>query len=190
MTPVAYHPFLDQHIANDIFHELYGNPSWTGIHWERRETAPRYEYWCNDFHQSYTYGKNLGQRTYESQGWPDCVRQIQQWLKTSRGWYFEGCFLNGYNDNRDQLGWHTDDDPFINHALPIAVVTLGCPRLIEFKPIGAPNSEKTSIMLEHGSLCVMNAGMQQTHLHRIPKAGFIAQPRISLTFRSLLKKPG
>lgn len=43
--------------------------------------------------------------------------------------------------------------------------------------------EITKLKLAHGSLCLMHAGMQDTHQHRIPKAGFECGPRISLTFR-------
>lgn len=186
-APVTYiSRFLTEDAAWEIFKDLYGDPPWTGISWERRETAPRYEYWSNDFGQPYTYGRNAGERTYQAQPMPLYVQSIRNMLCDQ--FYFEGCFLNGYENNRDQLGWHADDDPYIDHSKPIAIITLGQERLIEFKKIGTRNTEKQSLMLEHGSLCLMGAGMQFTHLHRIPKAGFIAKPRISLTFRSLIKK--
>jgi hypothetical protein len=37
--------------------------------------------------------------------------------------------------------------------------------------------------LSNGSLFIMEAGMQSTHKHRIPKSDKICEPRISLTFR-------
>jgi alkylated DNA repair dioxygenase AlkB len=65
---------------------------------------------------------------------------------------------------------------------PIAIVTLGAEREIWF----CPNTDRTDItklVLGNGSLCVMAPGMQDTHWHRIPKAGFECGPRISITFR-------
>jgi alkylated DNA repair dioxygenase AlkB len=187
-APVSYQAsFLAPPVADRIFTGLFGTcGDWSGIPWERRSTAPRYEYWCNDFRRPYTYGRGAGMRTYEAFGMPDEVEYVRRHLDLA-GTYFEGCFLNGYNDSRDALGWHSDDDPGIDHSRPIAIVTLGQPRMIEFKEIGAPNGSKEGIMLEHGSLCFMHAGMQQTHVHQIPKASFDAKPRISLTYRALLK---
>ena len=51
-----------------------------------------------------------------------------------------------------------------------------------------PNNESTHssperVKLGHGSLRVMEAGMQDIHVHRIPKADRVVGPRISLTFR-------
>jgi len=44
----------------------------------------------------------------------------------------------------------------------------------------------TGIDLGPGSVFIMHPGMQQTHQHRIPKAGKVVSPRISLTFRGYL----
>lgn len=45
----------------------------------------------------------------------------------------------------------------------------------------------TKLLLQHGSLCLMHAGMQDTHQHRIPKAGKICGERISLTVRGFVQ---
>lgn len=80
------------------------------------------------------------------------------------------------------MGWHTDDSPEMDYARPIVIVTLGAEREIWF----APNDRRTGITklkLQSGSACVMAAGMQDTHVHRNPKAGFECGPQSSLTFR-------
>jgi alkylated DNA repair dioxygenase AlkB len=164
------------------------------IDWERRADAPRSEHWSSDYNLPYTYGKRQGMRTYEAKAMPDTVRIIRDVIKITTGVYHQGCFCNRYNGERDWLGWHADDDPGINHQDPISVVTLGQARAIQYqafdpetlKRIGEPKE----VMLEHGSLLIMHAGMQQTHYHRIPKAGFVAGTRISLTYRSLLAQSG
>jgi alkylated DNA repair dioxygenase AlkB len=112
--------------------------------------------------------------------------------------FFEGCFLNGYESHRDWLGWHEDDDQGIDHSKPIAIVTLyggpgvDHPRAIQFREkLGEVDGKMTygepeTLPLEQGSLCLMPAGFQSTHQHRIPKAGFECRSRISLTFRGLV----
>jgi alkylated DNA repair dioxygenase AlkB len=127
------------------------------------------------------------------------------------GEFFDVVFLNGYKDGSDHLGWHSDDSEEMDDMRPIAIVTLGQAREIWFRerpitkllgngtisldsgpPKRATNVTVTSqpevekLTLEHGSLCLMAAGMQDTHQHRIPKAAFQpCGPRISLTFRGL-----
>lgn len=183
---MEYHrSFLEETKADTVFAELMGS-NWNGITWERRSDAPRYEFWTNTYGRPYTYGNGAGTRTYESQPCPRYVDYVRSRLAAAGYGVFEGCFLNGYADSRDSLGWHSDDDPGIDHSRPIAVVSLGEARMIEYKPIDAPNSAKKGYILEHGSLFLMKAGMQHTHVHRIPKASFIAKPRISMTYRGLL----
>lgn len=167
---------------------------WNELDWERRPDAPRREYWTNLFGHSYTYGRGAGERTYESR--PDhlLVIEAREKLKADFGIWLEGCFLNGYETSRDWLGWHSDDDPNIDHTKPIAIITVGQPRMIEFrevieKPVPGTKGVFGPIeqqMLENGSLCLMGAGMQHTHQHRIPKVDRPVDPRISLTLRGLM----
>ena len=204
MAPVTYIPnFMPEGIALMDFYTLAKRLAWI-----RHPDAPRSEYWTNEFDRPYTYGHVRGQRTYESQPEYPVITFYKRELRRYHHVIFEGCFLNYYKDGSDSLGWHADDDSGIDHNKPIVVVTLGNKREIQFRRNvcsacsgsghydndGAPpcsscngtgKGEKESQMLENGSLLLMHAGMQQTHVHRIPKAGFVAGPRISLTFRGL-----
>jgi alkylated DNA repair dioxygenase AlkB len=157
---------------------------WEDLNWEHRHGAPRREYWTNVFNRPYTYGKNEGVRTYASHITHPAIEFVSDKLEALLGFRYEGCFLNGYRDASDALGPHADDDPAIDHSRPIAVVTVGGGRDIEC--IDMVTKEKARVFLEPGSLFLMHAGMQSTHLHRIPKAGFVvSKPRISLTYRGL-----
>jgi alkylated DNA repair dioxygenase AlkB len=180
--PVSYTPgFISNPDA--VFDAL-----WAELNWERREFTPRREYWTNIFDRSYTYGRGVGQRTYGSQPTHPAIEAVSDSLESLLGFRYEGCFLNGYENSKDALGFHADDDPNIDHSRPIAVVTVGDGREIEC--MDRATGRKVRQFLEPGSLFLMNAGMQDTHFHRIPKAGFIVKrPRISLTFRGLFKEP-
>jgi alkylated DNA repair dioxygenase AlkB len=186
----------------DMFSRL-----WNELSWERRSDAPRREYWVNSLGRSYTYGHGAGERTYEPKDTHEVIEKVTDALEARLGFRYEGCFLNGYESERDALGWHADDDPGIDHAFPIAVVSLygeGAKNnlrsiLIKEKPVKGETTTisaeemKTKLLspidsytLADGSLFLMDAGMQSTHVHKIPKAGFVARPRISLTFRKLI----
>lgn len=182
--------FIADTTADRMFHEL-----WNDLNWERRPDAPRREYWTNVYSQDYTYGRGAGVRTYKSQNATLPILQVNQALVTHPevDTFFEGCFLNGYEGSRDWLGWHSDDDPGIDHAKPIAIVTLYSdptkkPREIQIRHADGHGGwlPVESIALEHGSLYLMKPGMQFTSQHRIPKAGFDCADRISLTFRGLI----
>lgn len=166
------------------------------LNWERRPDAPRSEFWTNTLGRKYTYGKGAGERTYFSQESHPLIDEGRAKIAAHIGNILEGCFLNMYGHSRDWLGWHADDDPGINHDLPIAVITLGQGRNIQYREIiGTKETEKgmrneygetETVMLENGSLFLMHAGMQQHYEHRIPKASFEARPRISMTYRGLV----
>lgn len=192
MTPRYERDWVPSSLATGLFKSLK-----TELAWLRREGAPRYEYWDTTKDEPYTYGRGRGVRTYEPQKpHPDIalVRnvlrdQVSRWNPEWGDCKFEGCFLNRYVGGRDWLGWHADDDPGIDHTKPIAVVTLGDTRELQWKLQGAKGLEGIhGQRLRHGSLFLMPPGMQQTHFHRIPKSVDLPVPheRISLTYRCLL----
>ena len=155
---------------------------WNELSWVRHGMVPRREYYSNDVESSYSYGKVEFAREYPPQPWHSLMREIQTLVEAELGARMEVCFLNGYEHNRDQLGWHADDSPEMDDARPIAIVTLGAERDIMFATKNTRENVER-LKLQHGSLCVMSAGMQDTHVHRIPKADRVVGPRISLTFR-------
>lgn len=155
---------------------------WNELDWERRGSTPRREYYCNEIDVPYAYGRGAGEREYLPKAWHAALLEIKRAVEAELGVKFEVAFLNGYEDGRDHLGAHADDSPEMDDKRPIAIVTLGAEREIWFHPNENPK-DVTKLLLENGSLCVMAPGMQDTHKHRIPKAGFVCGPRISITFR-------
>lgn len=155
-----------------------------GLDWERRDDAPRCEYYCNDFDEPYLYGRGRGRRTYNVRPYTPEILKIRALLEDYAGCKFEVCFLNRYLNQRDHLGWHADDSPEMDDDRPIASISLGVKREIWFRSKdGGKDAAIEKVLLENGSLCLMKAGMQKDFLHRIPKAGFLCGERISLTFR-------
>lgn len=172
--------------------DFISNPStiaerlWSELAWERRETTPRFEYYCNDFNIPYTYGAGRGVRTYDPQPYHPLILEIRNKIEELTKTTFEVCFLNGYKDQRDHLGWHADDSPEMDDERPIAIVSFGAEREIWFCP-QTDRDDVTKLLLNSGSLCLMKPGMQDTHFHRIPKASSLVGSRVSLTFRGYVK---
>lgn len=159
---------------------------WDSLPWEQRD-VPRRECFFSDFDKSYTYGRGLGAKTYYPvEGWDELIAEIKEKAEAQFGVKFEACFCNGYNDEHDSLNWHADDSDVIDHDRPILVFSFGAEREIWYK---GHDGEVFKQRLESGSLFVMPAGMQRTHVHRIPKHSAVCGPRVSLTFRGLVSSP-
>ena len=179
---------IPRSIADQLLHALWNDLAWHNVAGNRRE------YYHHNDGKPYTYGTGPGMRTYQSDELVPAIKQIatEVWIET--GVKFEMVFLNGYKDGHDQLGWHADDGVEMDHSRPIVIVSLGAERELMYRRF---KTEQDSILrqeppidrikLGHGSLAIMPAGMQQTHQHRIPKAGYICGPRVPLTFRGAAK---
>lgn len=177
-VPVGYIPkFIPD--SSGLFIKLRNE-----LAWDRLTFVPRSEYYINkagDF--PYTYGKGIGQRSYMPKPSHTEIDALFERLRNEAWASFDICFLNLYLNQKDQLGWHSDDSPEIDDNKPIAVISLGVTRDIWFCP-NMDTTKVTKLKLEPGSLCIMEPHMQETHLHRIPKADRQdCGERISLTFR-------
>lgn len=206
-APIEYLPAFIEN-ADDSLTKLQ-----TELDWERRSDAPRSEYYCNDFPNSYFYGQGKGKREYKPRPYSETILEIRRALELYTKTKFEACFLNRYLNQSDSLGWHSDNSPEMDDVRPIVTISLGVEREIWFRKIDSPcnvcgvvvsdklshkfscsdlNRDNASeykvrgvekIKLGHGSCCIMLPGMQNTWQHRIPKASFQCGERISLTFR-------
>ena len=198
-APVTYiADFVAPDMQQTWFEELRDELAWQrrvtrnvrivdGVEHVSEQPVPRAEYWTNTLNRPYTYGRGAGIRSYEAQPSHHLIDAFRTFMDVIIEVHFEGCFLNMYENGRDALGWHADDDPGIDHTKPIAVITLGEGRELRYKA-QEPGSHPISIFLEPGSLLLMHAGMQQTHYHMIPavKDREIGT-RISLTYRGLIE---
>lgn len=153
-------------------------------------TEARQEYFMSTQPRKYTYGTGLGQRTYTSAPFTAEVSQLLEALNAPGGirGNYDVCFLNRYNNQKQQLGWHADDGAEMDPKHSIAVISLGAEREIWWrKHLGDKQyGEIHKKLLAHGSLFEMPPGFQQDHQHRIPKSSREVGTRISLTFRRWL----
>lgn len=200
MIPIVYtKDFLSN--PNEYFTTLWSELAWV------RSNLPRREYYWNLNSEPYTYGKGVNAKTYQSQILHPLIEKIRLMLLESTGTDFNVCFLNGYEDQRDHLGWHSDDSPEMDNDSAIAIISLGAEREIWFRPNETETikliyestlhtatlselaimkndiQKPTKVLLNNGSLCLMKPNMQSTHQHRIPKCDRVCGARISLTFR-------
>ncbi|NJO63301.1 MAG: alpha-ketoglutarate-dependent dioxygenase AlkB [Richelia sp. RM2_1_2] len=164
-------------------HNSY-NELLNGLDW-LRVTEARYEYFMSENEIEYSYGAGAGKRTYKSKPMNDVVVNIMDKLNEEFNTKFDICFLNRYDNEKMWLGWHADNSPEIDINHPIAVISFGAEREIWVKemPYKGDIPPEGKYMHNNGSLFMMPAGYQKTHLHKIPKWYVPCGTRISLTYR-------
>jgi alkylated DNA repair dioxygenase AlkB len=97
---------------------------------------------------------------------------------------FTTCLLNLYRDGKDSNGWHADDEQELGQNPTIASVSLGQERFFHLRH-KKNKSLKHKILLEHGSLLLMQGETQHHWQHQIPKTAKPMGERVNLTFRVL-----
>ena len=106
---------------------------------------------------------------------------------------FNVCLLNFYENGMHRIGWHADREE-IGRSTPIASISLGAHRRFDIRSkkqnyrnatVGSRQSDSDSaqVILENGSICVMDNICQHQYVHAIPRDPDLLEGRINLTFR-------
>ena len=108
--------------------------------------------------------------------------KIKTTIETKLDIKFTSCLANLYRDGNDSNGWHADDEKELGKNPIIASISFGEKRVFHFKH--RYNKElKKKLVLEPGSLLLMQGATQENWLHQIPKTKKQIGERINLTFR-------
>lgn len=146
----------------------------------KEHVIPRLQCWLGDPGLWYIYsGKRLDTLPWHPQ-LREMAIELQQWL----GQPFNSVLCNRYRHGDDGMGWHADDEPELGQDPCIVSVSLGATRDFALRRRGETR-QWGKLPLQHGSLVVMNSGMQSRWQHAVPKRAGIAAERINLTFRYL-----
>lgn len=98
---------------------------------------------------------------------------------------FNSVLLNLYRNGSDKVSWHADDEKGLGINPLIASVSLGATRRFDLKHKTEPN-EKLQLELLPGSLVIMKGALQHHWLHQIPVQKRVSEPRINLTYRTII----
>jgi alkylated DNA repair dioxygenase AlkB len=162
----------------------------TEVNWQRAvvqtpggpKTVPRMISWHADEGLTYLYSG----LTHPWQTWTPAMREIKDAVERKTGHRFNGCLANFYENERDSVNMHSDDESNMEPDAPIASVSLGATR--EFVVKHKETGTRHVMPLEHGSLVVMSGATQRVSRHGIPKTKRSCGSRINLTFRRTLKR--
>ncbi len=143
---------------------------------------PRLEVFYGPKDLSYSYSN----QRIEVLEMPEFIVRLKEEIEGSTSTKFNSCLINLYRNGKDSNGWHSDNEKELGPNPIIASVSLGAERKFQIRR-KEKGSEIHNLILNHGSLLLMEKGMQETHLHCLPKSLKIDRPRINLTFRKLMK---
>ncbi len=136
--------------------------------------------WYGEEAFSYTYSNT----TKTALPWTPELLFLKNLAEKHSGETYNSCLLNLYHDGSEGMAWHSDGEKDLRKNGAIASLSFGAERKFCFKH--KKSGEKIDVFLEAGSLLVMK-GETQTHwLHRLPPTTKVHQPRINLTFRTIV----
>lgn len=108
--------------------------------------------------------------------------EIKKQIEAKTNVIFTTCLLNLYRDGNDSNGWHADNEKELGQRPVIGSVTLGQERFFHLKH-RTRKELKHKLLLESGSLLLMQGETQHQWLHQIAKTKKPIGERINLTFR-------
>lgn len=116
--------------------------------------------------------------------WTPELLQLKKKIEELSGDTYNSCLLNLYHDGSEGMAWHSDGEKTLLEKGTIASVTLGAERKFSFKH--KQSKKRIDQVLENGSLLLMKGETQKNWLHRLPPTKKVQNPRINLTFRTIV----
>ena len=118
------------------------------------------------------------------------VNELLDKVNQELGSDLNSCLIAYYPDGTSGIRLHDDFEHTLDNDQPIAVVSIGAKRPVEFfhnhqAPTESPVS---SIEVESSSMYVMKAKCQEFFRHRVPAVGNCYIERFSLSFRKIMTK--
>ena len=181
-SAVLHRRVLGEHDADRMFSELLDLP------WQQKNVRvfgrevpqPRLFAWFGDPERKYTYSG----LTLEPLPWSSPLDELRVLCESFSGVSFNSALANLYRDGSDSVSWHADDEKELGPDPVIASLSLGAERRFDLRNRESGCTVKT--MLPSGSLVVMSGGCQEHWIHQLPKMTRVTEPRINITFRTML----
>ena len=178
-----YGKIISKNEADRFYKLLLKNIDWKNdeaIIYGKHITTKRKVAWYGDSDYSYAYSNTSKQALPWTMELLDLRKKIEEITDTK----FNSCLLNLYHDGNEGVSWHSDGEKSLGNNPIIASLSFGAERIFSFRH--KTTKQTISLALEHGSLLVMKDKTQINWLHSLPTSKKISQPRINLTFRTIL----
>jgi alkylated DNA repair dioxygenase AlkB len=179
---IYYGKILNDENTRQYFNRLQGNIQWendTALLFGKLITTKRKVAWYGDQPFPYTYSNT----TKSALPWTKELIDLKEIIEKKTGQTFNSCLLNLYHNGEEGLAWHSDNEKDLKNNGAIGSLSFGADRNFSFKH--KVTKQTVSIVLERGSLLLMQGATQKNWLHRLPSTKKVQHPRVNLTFRTM-----
>jgi alkylated DNA repair dioxygenase AlkB len=145
--------------------------------WGKRHLQPRLSAWYGE--ARYTYSG----KTFDPLPFTPLQLAIKAAAEQATGRRYNSVLLNCYRNERDSMGFHSDNEPELGPEPSIASVSFGATRTFILKHKRLPRTVKLD--LTDGSLLHMSGALQANWRHGINKETRPCGLRVNLTFRHI-----
>lgn len=171
-----------------LLQELITSVSWRAenvVIWGKTHAQPRLIAWYGDEGNVYKYsGISLSPLK-----WTQTLLNVRAAVERLANCRFNSVLLNYYRNEKDSMGFHSDDEPELGERPVIGSLSLGERRTFVLKRKHTKNKiGHIRLPLSSGSLLVMRAETQKNWVHGIEKESKPCGPRVNLTFRNILAR--
>ncbi|MCC2591601.1 alpha-ketoglutarate-dependent dioxygenase AlkB family protein [Chryseobacterium sp. MFBS3-17] len=170
--------------ADGILAELLRDIAWKNdeaVIFGKKIITKRKVAWYGDAEFEYGYSGV----TKKALLWTPGLLQLKSICEQKTGETFNSCLLNLYHNGDEGMAYHSDGEKDLKENGAIASLSFGAERKFSFKH--KQTKERKDLFLEHGSLLVMTGETQKYWLHRLPPSKRVSEPRINLTFRTIVQ---
>lgn len=149
--------------------------------WGKKFDQPRLIAWFGDAGRNYTYSGIA----MEPLPWTDVLLRLKVVVEELVGHEFNSVLLNYYRNERDSMGFHSDNEKELGPQPTIASLSLGEERTFVFKHKKSEILRPVRLRLPSGSLLLMKGDTQKNWKHGVDKETTHRGPRVNLTFRHI-----
>ena len=140
--------------------------------------------WYADTHTGEPFEYTYSNITKRSLAFPPELLNLKSLVEQETGERYNACLANLYHSGEEGMAWHSDGEKDLKEHGAIASLSFGAIRKFAFKH--KSSGEVISLPLKPGSLLVMKGITQKHWLHRLPPTKTVHEPRINLTFRTIV----
>lgn len=181
-SDITYFPkLIDKETADKYFNILKGSIPWQQDNikvFGKTYAQPRLTSFHGNSSKSYSYSNIvMNPKPFTKE-----LLEIKEKIEVITEIDFNACLLNLYRNGKDSNGWHADDEKELGENPIIASISLGQERSFHLRH-KKDKALKHKIILEHGSLLMMQGPTQHYWQHQVPKTSKLINERINLTFR-------
>jgi len=179
--------YFDEHFLSlEESSQLFGYFE-QNLHWQEETikifgricNVPRLVCWYGDADAYYRYSGT----DHVPHPWDPALLQLKIRIENATAARFNSVLGNLYRDEKDSMGWHSDDEKELMPDAVIASLSLGETRRFSLRH--KVNNTKLHLDLPSGSLVVMKGSLQANWKHSVRKETHPCKPRINLTFRQV-----